>query len=123
MKKHFTFVLAIALTAVVTAFATEYLLTRNTTAAFIATANNMEAFNELRRIESWDRAEQFLVKGCNKEALEYIRAQQAMATSSLQWLLKNGASLEEEVAKENRHIVDRVQTFTSSGTYNIPLCK
>lgn len=123
MKKHFTFVLAIALTAVVTAFATEYLLTRNTTAAFIATANDTEAFNELRRIESWDRAEQFLVKGCNKEALEYIRAQQAMATSSLQWLLKNGARLEENVAKDNQHIVDRVQSFTSKGIYNIPPCK
>ena len=123
MKRHLTFTLAIALTAIVTAISTAYFVTRNSTAAFVAAAFDMEAFNELHRIESWDRAEQFLLKGCNKEALEFVRVQQSLALSSLKWNLDNGAKLEKMVEEENRSIVGRAQSFTSSGKYDIPSCK
>ena len=86
-------------------------------------AYDMEAFNELHRIETWDRIEQLLVKGCNKEALEYVKLEQSLALSSLKWHLDNGAKLERKVEEDNRSIVGRAQSFTSYGKYNIPSCK
>lgn len=83
----------------------------------------MEAFNELHRIESWDRTEQLLLKGCNKEALEYVRVEQSLALSSLKWHLDNGAKLEKKVEEENRSIVGRAQSFASNSKYEIPTCK
>jgi hypothetical protein len=44
----------------------------------------MEAFNELDKIRSWDSVEQLLIKGCNKEALEYVRMKQSLELLHLQ---------------------------------------
>lgn len=123
MKKHLTFALVIALTVFATLIVTAYFATRNTKAAFVSMAYDMEAFNELHRIETWDRIEQLLVKGCNKEALEYIKLEQSLALSSLKWHLDNGAKLERKVEEDNRSIVGRAQSFTSNGKYSIPSCK
>jgi len=123
VNRHLTFALVIALTSIVTAIATAHFASRNTTAAFVAAAYDMEAFNELHRIESWDRAEQLLLKGCNKEALEYVRVEQSLALSSLKWHLDNGAKLEKKVEEENRAIVGRARSFTSNGKSDIPSCK
>lgn len=122
MKKHFKFALAIVSTVIATFLVTAYFSSKNTRAAFVAAAYDMEAFNELHRIESWDRLEQLLVKGCNKEALEYVRMEQSLGLSSLKWHLDNGAKLDKKLEEENRSILSRAKSFTSKGKYDIPTC-
>lgn len=126
VRKHFKLALAIVLTAIVTSIATAFFTTQNvrenTWAAFIATAYDMEASNDLHRIKSWDSLEQLLLKGCNKEALEYIKMEQSLGLSSLKWHLDNGAKLEKRLEEENRPILSRARSFTSKGSYNIPTC-
>jgi hypothetical protein len=102
---------------------TAYFVSKNTKATFVGLAYDMEAFNELYRITSWDRLEQLLIKGCNKEALEYVRMEQSLGLSGLQWHLNNGAKLEKKVEGENQSIVSRARSFTSKGRYDIPTCK
>lgn len=86
-------------------------------------AYDMEASNELYRINSWDRLAQLLVKGCNKEALEYVKMEQSLGLSSLQWHLNNGAKLAKKVEEENQSIANRAKSFTGKGRYDIPTCK
>jgi len=118
--KRFRFLLAIVLTTIVTFVSTSYFTSRNTRSAFVARAYDMEAFNELHRIESWDRVEKLLVQGCNKEALEYVRMEQSLGLSSLKWHLDNGARLERAVEESNRSIVSRAKSFSSKGKYEVP---
>ena len=122
MKKHFKLLLAIVLTVIATFIVTAYFATKNTRAAFVAATYDMEAFNELHRIRSWDSLEQLLVKGCNKEALEYVRMEQSLGLGSLKWHLDNGAKLGKKLEEESRSIVGRAQSFTSKGKYEIPTC-
>lgn len=122
MKKYFKFVLAIVMTVIVTFLVTAYFATKSTRAAFVAATYDMEAFNELHRIRSWDSLEQLLAKGCNKEALEYVRMEQSLRLSSLKWHLDNGAKFEKKVEAENSSIVSRAKSFTSKGKYDIPSC-
>ena len=129
MKKYFKFaftiVLTVIITSMVTAFFTAQKVRESTKAAFIAAAFDMEAFNELHRIESWDSLEQLLDKGCNKEALEYVKIEQSLTLSSLKWHLDNGANpakLEENPDESDRSIISRAHSFTSNGKYDIPTC-
>lgn len=112
------FLVAILLTAVISA----HFAAKNTRAAIVATTYNIEAFNELHRIESWDNLEQLLLKGCTQKALEYVRLEQSLGLSSLKWHLDNGAQLEKKVEEENRSILSRVHSFESKGKYEIPTC-
>jgi hypothetical protein len=122
VKKHFKLALTILLTAIATFVVTAYFSRKNTRAAFVAVTYEMEAFNELHRVESWDRLENLLVKGCNKEALEYVKMEQSLGLSSLQWHLKNGARLDKKVAEENHSILSRAESFLGKGKYDIPTC-
>jgi hypothetical protein len=65
VRKHLQFFLAIVLTVIASFLVTAYFTTKNTRAAFVASAIDMGAFNELHRIRSWDSLEQLLIKGCN----------------------------------------------------------
>ena len=83
----------------------------------------MKAFNELHRIRSWDSLEQLLIKGCNKEALEYVQMEQSLHLLSLQESLKNGAKLDESEKAENPSIIRRANSIVNKGKYYIPSCK
>lgn len=110
--------MAILLTAIVSA----HFAAKNTRAAYVATTYDIEAFNELHRIESWDNLEKLLLKGCNKEALEYVKMEQSLGLSSLKWHLDKGARLEKKVEEENSSILSRARSFESKGKYEIPTC-
>jgi hypothetical protein len=100
-----------------------YLTNKNTVAALVTATYNIEAFNGLHRIESWDRLEQLLVKSCNKEALEYVRIEQSLGLSSLKSHLDNGAKLDEKIVEKHRSIIQWAKSFLSKGKYDIPTCK
>jgi len=122
VNKHFKFALAIALTAIATFVTTAHFATKNSRAAFVSATYDMEAFNELHRIDSWDRLEQLLIKGCNKEALEYVRMEQSLGLLSLKDNLKNGAKLDKALEEENPSILSRANSITNKGKYYIPTC-
>ena len=123
MRAHLKFIVAIALTAIATFMATAYFSTKNTRAAFVSSVIDMEAFNELHRIKSWDSLEQLLIKGCNKEALEYVRMEQSLGLLSLKDRLNNGAKLDKKLEEENSSIFSKAHSIKSQGRYDIPTCK
>jgi hypothetical protein len=123
MKKNFRIILVIILTSIATFVISAYLTNKNTVAALVTATYNIEAFNGLHRIESWDRLEQLLVKSCNKEALEYVRIEQSLGLSSLKSHLDNGAKLDEKIVEKHRSIIQRAKSFLSKGKYDIPTCK
>lgn len=111
------------LTIIATFLVTSYFASKNTKAAFVAATFDMEAFNELHRIRSWDSLEQLLIKGCNKEALEYVRMEQSLGLLLLKDKLNNGAKLDKTLEEENPSILSRANSITSKGKYYIPTCK
>lgn len=123
MKQYLKTTIAIVLTAIVTFMATAYFVAKSTKGTFVAATSDMEAFNVLHRIRSWDSLEQLLVKGCNEEALEYVRMEQSLGLGSLKWHLDNGAKLENKVEEENGSILNRAHSFVGKSTYDIPTCK
>ena len=122
VRKHFKFALAIVLTVIITFMVTAYFATKNTRAAFVAATYDMGAFNELHRISSWDSLEQLLIKGCNKEALEYVRMEQSLGLLSLKGKLTNGAKLDKALEEENPSVLSRAHSIISKGKYYIPTC-
>lgn len=122
MKKRLHFVLVIVLAVITTFLVTSYFATKNTRAGFVAATIDMEAFNELHRIRSWDSLEQLLIKGCNKEALKFVRMEQSLGLLSLKDNLKNGAKLDKALEEENSSILRRANLITSQGKYYIPTC-
>lgn len=122
MRKRLQFTLILFMLILLTAIVSAHFAAKNTRAAYVAMTYDMEAFNELYRIETWDNLEQLLLKGCNKEALEYVRMRQSLGLNSLKRHLNNGAQLEKKVEEENRSIISRAHSFVSKGQYEIPTC-
>jgi hypothetical protein len=122
MKKHLKLAFIILLTIIATFLVTGYYAAKNTRAGIIAASLDMEAFNELYRIKSRDRLEQLLIKGCNKEALEYVKMEQSLGLLHFKDDLKNGAKLEKQIEAENPSILDRANKIVDKGRYYIPTC-
>jgi hypothetical protein len=122
VKKYIKFILVIVLTILATSVVTSNLVLKNSRAAFLSASLDMEAFNELHRIRSRDSLEQLLIKGCNKEALEYVQMEQSLGLLSLQDNLNNGAKLDKTLQVENTTILSRAKSITYKGKYYIPSC-
>ena len=122
MKKKLSLVITVVL-IVITYLATSYFTINSLRRSFNEGILEMKAFNELHRIRSWDSLEQLLIKGCNKEALEYVQMEQSLHLLSLQESLKNGAKLDESEKAENPSIIRRVNSIVNKGKYYIPSCK
>jgi hypothetical protein len=122
VKKHIKFLLVIVLTILATFVVTSHFVLKNSRAAFVSATLDMEAFNELHRIRSRDSLEQLLIKGCNKEALEYVQMEQSLGLLSLQDNLNNGAKLDKTLQVENSSILSRAKSITNKGKYYIPSC-
>ncbi len=122
MNKNIKFAIVIFLSVISTFLVTAYFATNNLKAAFVSVSIDTEAFNELHRVRSWDSLEQLLIKGCNKEALEYVRMEQSLGLLHLQDNLKNGAELEKSLEKEYSGILERAKSIKNKGKYIIPSC-
>jgi hypothetical protein len=122
VKKHIKLIMIIVLTVIATFLVTAYFVTKNTRTAFISASQDMEAFNELHRIKSYDSLEQLLIKGCNKEALEYVRMEQSLGLLHIQDSLNNGARLEKSLETENSALLEKAKSISNKGKYFIPSC-
>ena len=122
MKKYIKLLLVIVFTILATSVVTSNLVLKNSRAAFLSATIDMEAFNELHRIRSRDSLEQLLIKGCNKEALEYVQMEQSLGLLFLQDRLNNGAKLDKTLQVENALILSRAKSINNEGKYYIPSC-
>jgi hypothetical protein len=121
VKTHLKLLLAVVLIIIVTYVVTSYFAVKNTRATFFSVTLDVEAFNELHRIRSWDNLEQLLIKGCNKEALEYVRGEQYSGLVHLEDKLKNGARLDKQLIAENPSILIRANSITNKSRH-FPTC-
>lgn len=122
MNKNLQLLLAIAVSSMVTFVTTSHFVRKQTSDAFITTVNEMEAFNSVGRAEAWDRVEQYLVVGCNSEALELVRQRQSLELVSLKYHLRSDAELIKKVGTRNESITKRALGMVSKGVYSIPTC-
>ncbi len=83
----------------------------------------MEATNEVSRIESWDRLENLLAKGCNKEALDLVRFERSSAFSLLNHQIGDDVQLRRAVQERNAAIAQRAEKSPRFSGYQIPTCE
>jgi hypothetical protein len=127
MKKNlraaFPYILIIVSTSLVTSYFVAKYVAKDIRGSFFTAYENSGAFNEVHRIEAWDRLEQLLVKGCNKEALVHVRGHQSQELLSLQRSLENGAKLDKAAEEEHASIITRANSAINKGAYQFPKCK
>lgn len=123
MKPGLKISLAISLTAILTFAATSYFVRKGTISAFTHKVLEMEATNEVSRIESWDRLENLLTKGCNKEALELVRLERSSAFYLLNYHVGDDVQLRRAVQERNAAIAQRAEKSPRFSGYQIPTCK
>lgn len=123
MKKNFGLIVAVLLSIAITFFTTSYFAVKNLRKSFNENILEMEAFNGIHRINSFDRLEQLLIKGCHNEALKYVRMEQSLNLLHLQDNIKNGAKIDEKTRKDYASIIERAHSIVNQGKYYIPECK
>lgn len=123
MKPGLKISLAISLTAILTFATTSYFVRKGTISAFTHKVLEMEATNEVSRIESWDRLENLLAKGCNKEALDLVRFERSSAFHSLNYHIGDDVQLKRAVEERNPTIAQRAAESPRFSGYQIPTCE
>lgn len=113
---------AIALSIAVTFLLTSYFVRIHTNKIFKATVFEIEAFNDVGRIETWDRLEELLVKGCNSEALKLVKIEQTSDLLALKYDLNNDAQLIKKIEERNASVAKRANDVISKDEYQIPSC-
>ena len=108
---------------IVTFLATSYLINKNTIKAVVSSVTEMEAFNEIGRVEAWDLVEELLINGCNKEALELVKIQQHMALTDLKRHVRSDQGLIRMIEDKNPGVAKRIANVKKINSYAIPTCK
>ena len=100
MKPLLKSTLLVALTATVTFVATaayyNQRISRQVYAGFFAQAVQIEALNDIGRLEAYDRVKEFLSRGCAKGAIGLVEVQQRLLLNGIAHGMKQGG---EEVRK------------------------
>lgn len=115
--------LAVVLTAVVVGTGSSYLAWKGTTKAIANAMLEMDAMNSVGRVESWDRLGQLLIKGCNKEALEYVDIQGTLELADLNYTISSDPALTTKIRERNPDVASRVDAISIGGHYVEPTCK
>lgn len=123
MKPGLKISLAISVAAILTFVATSYVVRNGTISAFTHKVLEMEATNEVSRIESWDRLESLLAKGCNKEALELVRLERTSAFSLLNHHIGDDVRIRRAVQERNPEIAHRAENSPKFSGDQIPTCE
>lgn len=123
MNKKGAMIAAIALTVVASVLVTSYLVNKATIATMANKVVEVEAFNDIGRIENWDILEQLLNKGCHKEALEFVRLERSSILSSLKRKMNNDSHISGMVNDRNSEVAARAVNHAGLGSYTIPTCQ
>lgn len=105
-----------ATTFVATAAYYNHRVSRQVYLAFIAQVDQMEAFNDIGRLEAYDRAEDFLRRGCSKEALGLVQAQQRLLLSGIAHRMdQGGTDVRNVVLARSARVADRARAESAKG--------
>jgi type III secretory pathway component EscR len=116
--------LIIALSVIITFFVTAHFVRHSMLNALKIKFVEMDAFNDVYRVEAYDTLESFLKKGCNKEALEFIKIQQTLLLSGLKQHMTWGDAVRESVVARNQEIANRANESPSrQDAFVIPTCE
>ena len=123
MQQRLKTSLIVAVSVIFTFVATAYFAREATLRAFKAQVFEMEAFNSVGSIETYDTVESLLVKGCNKEALELVRMQQSFLLSALKYEIGHDEILKDKIMARNPEITERAyKPSPQRGSSEIPSC-
>lgn len=115
--------LLVAIAILTAAAVSAHFAAKNTQAAFVQSSHDLEAFNELHRINSWGRIKDLIEQGCINEALEFAKTEHELGLLTLKRNLNNGAKLERRMQEENASIIEKAKNVISKGRYREPTCK
>lgn len=116
-------IVIISLSVAVTFFATAYYVRHSTRASSIDEFVNMEAFNDVGRLENYDTLEDLLKRGCNKEALEFVQIQQTLLLFGLKRHMAWGDQVRDNIIARNQEVARRAKALSSrQRTFVIPTC-
>lgn len=128
MKQTYKLLLVIALTAIATFFCTVFYMNKmaaqSTVDLVIKTYNEMNSFNNIGRVESYDFLEGLIKKGCQKEALDFIGYQKSSLLSDLQQQMKESDKIRNTVMERNDQVGERaIKENAHRASYEYPKCK
>jgi hypothetical protein len=123
VKQWTKIILVVAITAAVSFGLGASLARTGTIKALVGAVADNEAINEVGRVESWDRVEQLLAKGCTKEALELVRIEQSLALSAIKRQVGDDRDRMAKLRARNPDVAKRTESVSSGKTYTIPTCK
>jgi len=123
MKPETKIIVVAVVTAAVSFGFGASLARKETTNALVGAVADNEAINEVGRVESWDRVEQLLAKGCAKEALELARIEQSMALSSIKRQVGDDKDRMAKLRARNPDVAKRAESASVGKSYTIPTCK
>lgn len=128
MKQSYKISLAIFLTMIMTFLATVYFVNKRSAQTIadlvIKTSIEMQSFNDVGRVETFDTLENLVRKGCNKEALEFIKVQQTFLLSELKDNMEYSEKIKNDVMERSAKIGERAIKYVSQqGVYVQPSCK
>ncbi len=101
--------IAVAVTFVATAMYYNQRVSKQILSLFVAEAVEMEAFNDVGRVERYDTLEGFLRRGCVKEALEFVQGQQRLLLSGIAYRMKENEGARKTVLSRNATVAERAR--------------
>ena len=123
MKRAALLFVFLAGTAMASAIVASYFAQKHTTQAMSKELARMEVSNAVGRFEHWERMENLLIKGCNKEALEFSKTLQSSELSFIAMYLERDPSLREVLQERSPGIEAKVASFEGAGASFIPTCE
>ena len=123
MKKSNKTIIIVILTVIVTSLVTSSIVNRQTVKTMANGILEMQAFNEVARVEAWDNIEKLLTQGCNKKALYYVKKERSASLSSIKLDIGDNQKIMETIKKRNPEISQRVKDYKKSYDYTVPKCK
>lgn len=123
-KQGYKFILAVVASTLITFIGTSYIAKKYTYESVVNMAIEMDSYNDVHRVESYDFVEDMIKKGCNKEALEFINYQRASLLAGLRNQMRDSETIEKRIIERSREVADRAFKENSlKGSYTYPNCK
>ncbi len=123
MNQRKKLILSVIITNFITAVVFSYLAAQGTTKTIVKKVREVEVFNDIGKTESWITLEKYLLKGCNKEALEFVKNEKTMAILGIKYQVGNDKALLNMVKERNSNIAKLMKSSANSNRYTIPTCK
>ena len=121
MSPRIRTIVTIAITAAITFGLSAYFF-KYTNKALKLSFVEMQAFNEINRVEDYDILEQLLINGCSKDALSYVKIQQQSLLSGINDYFIWGDSVKNIVRSRSNDIYVRALKSHRPSPYTKPRC-